>query len=153
MIHGQKGWNPYNMKILVDTNIIIDALTGREPFREDAEKIFMFAANKSADMYITASSATDIYYLVRKHLHSTDQSKIIMGKLYDLFYIIDVTSADCIDAISSPMKDYEDAVVSCCAYRNHMDYIVTRNIKDYEKSEIPSILPGDFIKMMVENKE
>ena len=57
------------MKILIDTNIIIDALTGREPFREAAEQIFLLAANQTADMYITASSATDIYYIVRKHLH------------------------------------------------------------------------------------
>ena len=55
------------MKILVDTNIIIDTLTGREPFRESAEQIFILAANQIEDMYITASSATDIYYLVRKH--------------------------------------------------------------------------------------
>lgn len=147
MMLGQKGWIPYNMKILVDTNIIIDALTGREPFREDAEKIFIAAANRSADMYITASSATDIYYLVRKYLHSTEKSKVIMGKLYDLFYILDVTDADCIEAISSTVKDYEDAVVSCCACRNHMDYIVTRNMRDFEKSEVPPILPGDLIKM------
>ena len=45
------------MKILVDTNIVIDALTGREPFREPAEQIFMLAANQIEDMYITASSA------------------------------------------------------------------------------------------------
>ena len=73
------------MKVLVDTNIIIDALTGREPFHIAAEKIFLLAANQIADMYITASSATDIYYLLRKHLHSTDQAKIVMSKLYDLF--------------------------------------------------------------------
>ena len=59
------------MKILVDTNVIIDTLTGREPFRESAEQIFILAANQIEDMYITASSATDIYYLVRKHLHNT----------------------------------------------------------------------------------
>ena len=39
MMHGKKGWILYNMKILVDTNIIIDALTGREPFREGAEEL------------------------------------------------------------------------------------------------------------------
>ncbi len=56
------------MKILVDTNIIIDALTGREPFRESAEQIFMLAANQLQDMYITAGSATDIYPKFRKKL-------------------------------------------------------------------------------------
>ena len=136
------------MKILVDTNVIIDALTSREPFREDAEQIFMFAANRIEDMYITASSATDIYYLVRKYLHSTEQAKNVMMKLYELFYILDVTSSECKEALLSDMNDYEDAVISCCAVHNHIDYIVTRNIKDYERSKVNAILPEQLLKMI-----
>lgn len=136
------------MKILVDTNIIIDTLTGREPFRESAEQIFMLAANQIEDMYITASSATDIYYLVRKHLHNTEQSKNTMSKLYQLFSILDVTANDCQDALLLDMKDYEDAVISCCAKRNQMDYIVTRNVKDYEHSKMKVLLPDDFIRLV-----
>lgn len=136
------------MKILVDTNIIIDTLTGREPFRESAEQIFILAANQIEDMYITASSATDIYYLVRKHLHNTEQSKNTMSKLYQLFGILDVTANDCQDALLLDMKDYEDAVISCCAKRNQMDYIVTRNIKDYEHSKVKVLLPDDFIRLV-----
>lgn len=141
------------MKILVDTNVIIDALTSREPFRDDAEQIFIFAANRIEDMYITASSATDIYYLVRKHLHSTEQAKSVMLKLYELFYILDVTASDCKEALLTEMGDYEDAMISCCAIRNHMDYIVTRNIKDYEKSKIQAILPNQLIKMVLQDDE
>ena len=118
------------MKALVDTNIIIDALTGREPFRETAEKIFMFAANQIEDLYITASSATDIYYLMRKHMHSSDQAKNAISKL-----LLDI-------------KDYEDAVVSYCAVRNQIDYIVTRNIKDYKESKIKAVLPDEFIRLV-----
>jgi len=140
------------MKILVDTNVIIDALTGREPYREDAEQIFIFSANQTADMYITASSATDIYYLVRKYLHSTEQAKNVLAKLYELFGILDVTSSDCMEALISDMNDYEDAVISCCAVRNHIDYIVTRNIKDYEKSQVHAILPDKFIKIIAQDK-
>lgn len=136
------------MKILVDTNIIIDTLTGREPFRESAEQIFILAANQIEDMYITASSATDIYYLVRKHLHNTEQFKNTMFKLYQLFGILDVTAKDCQDALLLDMKDYEDAVISCCAKRNQMDYIVTRNIKDYEHSKVKVLLPDDFIRLV-----
>ncbi len=136
------------MKILVDTNVIIDALTSREPFREDAEQIFMFAANRIEDMYITASSATDVYYLVRKYLHSTEQAKSVMSKLYELFYILDVTSSECKEALLSDMNDYEDAVISCCAVHNHIDYIVTRNIKDYERSKVNAILPEQLLKMI-----
>lgn len=136
------------MKILVDTNVIIDALTSREPFREDAEQTFMLAANRIEDMYIMASSATDIYYLVRKHLHSTEQAKSVMSKLYELFYILDVTDSDCKEALLTEMSDYEDAMISCCALRNHIDYIVTRNIKDYEKSEVQAIFPDQLLKLI-----
>ena len=141
------------MKILVDTNIIIDALTSQEPFREDAEQIFLLAANQIEDMYITASSATDIYCLVRKYLHSTEQAKNVMIKLYVLFHILDVTSIDCQEALSSEVNDYEDAVISCCACRNQIDYIVTRNIKDYEKSKTGVILPKTFINMVTQDEE
>lgn len=141
------------MKILVDTNIIIDALTSREPFREDAEQIFLLAANQIEDMYITASSATDVYYLVRKYLHSTEQAKSVMAKLYELFHILDVTSADCQEALLSEVNDYEDAVISCCAFRNHMDYIVTRNIKDYERARTNVLSPGEFINMATQDDE
>ena len=141
------------MKILVDTNVIIDALTGREPFRESSEQIFMLAANMIEDMYITASSVTDIYYLIRKHLHNTEQAKSTMSKLYQLFGILDVTAKDCQDALLSDMKDYEDAVISCCAKRNQMDYIVTSNIKDYEKSKVNVLLSDDFIKLVSQDGE
>ena len=105
------------MKILVDTNVIIDALTSREPFREYAE-----------------------------------QAKSVMSKLFELFQILDVASADCQEALSSEVNDYEDAVLSCCAFRNRMDYIVTRNIKEYEKSKTSVILPEIFINMFTQEQ-
>jgi predicted nucleic acid-binding protein len=141
------------MKVLIDTNVIIDALTGREPFNTVAEQIFIMAANQIADMYITASSATDIYYLVRKHLHSTEQAKNVMGKLFELFNILAVTGEDCIAALSGPMKDYEDAVVSTCAYRNQIEYVVTRNLKDYEQSKVRAIMPGDLLVLLTNEED
>lgn len=140
------------MKILIDTNIIIDALTGREPFREAAEQIFLLAANQTEDMYITASSTTDIYYIIRKHLHSVEQANSVMSKLYELFDILDVTAYDCRKALLGDMTDYEDFVVSCCAKRNQMDYIVTRNITDYENSKVQAIFPSEFIKFISQDK-
>ena len=138
------------MKILVDTNVIIDALTSREPWNESAEKIFIMAANHTVDMYITASAATNIYYLVRKYLHNTETAKQIMGKLYSLTGILEVTGNDCLEALASPIKDYEDAVVEKVASRKDMHYIVTRNIKDYQAGNTKIILPDDFVKLMEE---
>ena len=138
------------MKILIDTNVIIDALTSRDPWNESAEKIFIMAANNIVDMYITASSATDIYYLVRKHLNNAETARQIMGKLYSLVGILEVKEEDCVDALVSPITDYEDAVVEKVASRKDMDYIVTRNIKDYQAGGTKIILPDDFVKLVEE---
>ena len=138
------------MRILADTNVIIDALTSREPWNKSAEKIFLMAANQTIEMYITASSATDIYYLIRKYLHNTEAAKAIMGKLFSLTGILDVGANDCIDALASSINDYEDAVVEKVAHRNDVDYIVTRNIKDYQAGDTKIILPDDFVKLVEE---
>ena len=68
------------MKALIDTNVIIDALTSREPWKESAEKIFLMTANQVMEAYITASSATDIYYLVKKYLHSPFQLLLLFSQ-------------------------------------------------------------------------
>lgn len=136
------------MKILIDTNLIIDALTSREPWNESAEKIFIMAANNIVDMYITASSATDIYYLVRKHLHNAETVRQVMRKLYSLVGILEVKEEDCVDALVSPIVDYEDAVVEQVARRTGVECIVTRNQKDYEPGLTKVFLPDDFIKFM-----
>ena len=136
------------MKILVDTNVIIDALTSREPWNESAEKIFIMAANNIVDMYITASSATDIYYLVRKHLHNAETARQVMGKLYSLVGILEVKDENCVDALVSPIVDYEDAVVEQVARRSGVECIVTRNQKNYELGLTKVFLPDDFIQFM-----
>lgn len=136
------------MKALIDTNVIVDALTSREPWKESAEKIFLMAANQVMDAYITASSATDIYYLVKKYLHSTEQAKQVVGKLYSLMGILAVTKDECLDALASAVSDYEDAVVERTAAKADMDYIITRNVKDYQDGMVKAILPDEFIVLM-----
>ncbi len=136
------------MKILVDTNVIIDALTSRKPWNESAEKIFLMAANHTIEMYITASSATDIYYLIRKCMHQTQKARAVLERLFSLTGILEVTANDCLEALVSSIGDYEDAVMEKVASRNDMDYIVTRNIKDYQGGNTKIILPDDFVKLM-----
>lgn len=136
------------MRILIDTNVVLDALTSREPWKESAERIFLMAANNIVDMYITASSATDIYYLVRKYLHSTKAAKQIMGKLFSLIGILEVKEEDCVDALASAISDYEDAVVEQVARRSGIECIVTRNQKDYETGLTKIFAPDEFVEFI-----
>lgn len=136
------------MRALIDTNVIVDALTSREPWKDSAEQIFLLAANRCLELYITASSATDIYYLARKHLHSVEQAKQVMGKLYSLMGILPVTREECVAALASSVNDYEDAVAERAALKANVDYIITRNVKDYQFGMVDTILPDDLIALM-----
>ena len=136
------------MKVLIDTNVIVDALTSRNPWKESAEQLFLMAANRIMDAYITASSATGIYYLVRKYLHHAEQAKQVMGKLYSLMGILTVSRDECMDALASAVSDYEDAVIERTAAKAKIDYIITRNVKDYQNGLVKTILPNDFIVLM-----
>ena len=131
------------MKIVVDTNVIIDILCKREPFFEDSYN----ALNKCIDdhtLIVSASAITDIFYIARKYIGS-EQAKECIRNLLDLIKISDPRGADIEKALSSDISNFEDAVVSAIAERQKAKYILTRNTKDFEKSKILSITPHDYL--------
>lgn len=133
------------MNVLIDTNVILDAMLSRSPFKEAAEKLFLLAAEDKIEACITASSVTDIYYLLNKYLKNSDQCKQALLKLFAIFKILDVTGTDCEKALEMAMSDYEDALLATCAKRNKMDYIITRNLKDFTNSPTKIMSPDDFL--------
>ncbi len=133
------------MRILIDTNVIIDALATRKPFNVSAEKIILLASEKRVETFITASTVTDIYYLIQKHLKDTNRAKEILKTLFRIIDIINVDKNSCIKALDLDMPDYEDALLATCAKKVKADFIVTRNLKDFENSPVKTILPDEFI--------
>lgn len=133
------------MNVLIDTNVILDAVTGREPYNEHAEKLLLFITEDKLKAFITASSVTDIYYLLNKYLHNKEQAQQVLIKLFSEFEIIDVTRGDCEKAFNLTMNDFEDALLATCAKRKKLDFIITRNLKDLTGSPIEAISPADFI--------
>ena len=133
------------MNVLIDTNVVLDAVTGRAPYHASAEKLFLLAAEDKLSAAIIASSVTDIYYLLRKHLHDAEQAKQVLFKLFNLFSILDVTGSDCERALTLPMPDYENALLAACAKRNRLDLIITRNLKDFTRSPVKAMAPDAFL--------
>lgn len=133
------------MNVLIDTNVILDALIGRTPHDASAEKLFLLVAEDKLNASITASSVTDIYYLLNKHLHDTYQAKQVLLKLFSLFEVLDVTGSDCEKALDMSMNDYEDALLATCAIRRKLELIITRNLRDFANSPIKAITPDDFL--------
>ena len=141
------------MKALLDTCVVLDALQEREPFREDAQAIVLAAANRTFDGFLTAKSVTDIYYLLHRHTHSGEEARKLLNKLCTLFELADTEGIDCRRAISSPLSDYEDAVMAETALRSGMDCIVTRNERDYKASPVPVYTPAVFLKLLTAAEE
>ncbi len=136
------------MRALIDTCIIVDALQSRQPFCAEAQEIFLAAANKRFSGFITAKSATDIYYLTHRYTHNDKDTRTILNTLFVLFDLLDTAGMDCRRAISSDISDFEDAVMVESALRCDIDCIVTRNLKDYTKSSVPVYAPSDFLNML-----
>ena len=136
------------MKVLVDTCVVVDVLQNREPFAADAQTVFLAAANKQIQAYITAKSMTDLYYLTHRLTHNDHETRSILEKLLYLFDVLDTTALDCRQALASEMSDYEDAVMAATAVRTEMNCIVTRNTKDYGKAQIAVYTPHELATLL-----
>jgi predicted nucleic acid-binding protein len=111
---------------LIDTNIILDGIAARKPFDENANAIFDLIECGELNGFISASSITDIYYLLCKSI-GYDLSVKAIDNLLDASEIITITKDDCINARKSDIDDFEDALIVECAGKENLDYIVTRD--------------------------
>ena len=132
------------MKILVDTNVILDVLCNRELFVQDSSKVFKFCEVKKITGCVSALSIPNIVYILRKEL-TPEKTQEVINKIALIFNVIDLKADDVIKAGKLKLGDYEDAIQSVCAARIKADYIVTRNIKDFQGSKVPAIKPSELI--------
>ena len=140
------------MKALIDTCVIVDVLQKREPFYQDAMEIVLFVSNRQFLGVLTAKSITDIYYILRRSIHNEDEVRQLLRTLFILFDVEDTFSTDCQIALSSSIKDYEDAIMVQTALRTGADCIVTRNQRDYKLAPLPIFSPKEFLKKIKEEK-
>lgn len=131
------------MKILIDTNVILDVLCNRQDFVDDSLKVFKYCEANQITGYISALSIPNIVYIMRKELDS-EEIKEILTTLTSIFTVVDLRENDLLKAADMDFSDYEDALQSVCAARAKVNYIVTRNIKDFKNSTIPAIKPSEL---------
>ena len=131
-------------KVLDDTCVINDILLDREKFVDDSYSAVSKLIRKGDSICTTAKSMTDIFYIVHHSLHDNDKTKEVLLKLSRVYQILDTKEKDTIMAITSDVADYEDAVMVETAIANKVDFILTRNIKDYKKAKIKVISPTEL---------
>lgn len=131
--------------LFIDTNIVIDLLAKREPFYEEAAKLFSLADKNEVKLIVSSSTFADTHYILSK-LNDSISARDILTKFKVL-----VTVADLNDKIielslnDKSFSDFEDSLQYYSALEYEVDIIITRNLKDFKSSKIPSITAQAFL--------
>ena len=134
-------------RALIDSDVILDFFFDRAPHSLHSTYVITQCESKAIQGYITPVIVSNVYYLLRK---ISTHEKVIKN-LNKLLLITDVLIIDkqvILNALNSPFKDFEDALQNYASeYAGHVDMIITRNIKDYQNSNLSVMTPEDFYKL------
>lgn len=131
------------MRVLFDTNVILDVLLARKDFVELSSALVGMVENKIIEGYLCATTITTLDYLISKSLNKK-QAKVEIIKLLKIFRIADVNSKVLALSVNSKFDDFEDAVQYYSGECSEVDGIVTRNTKDYKNAKLPIYNPEEL---------
>ncbi len=136
------------MRVLIDTNIVLDFLLQREPFFQDAELLFQSINAGQVIGYITATTLTDIFYISRKHTRSIEQARQAVSETLTAIVICPVDRAVLESAFNSGLVDFENAVQIFGAVAQGLDAILTRDNKGFLSSPIPVLSIQELLQQL-----
>jgi len=135
------------MRILVDTNILIDWVSHRDNY-QNAREIVYLCANREIEGCIAAHSVTNMFYILRRNLGLAER-KTLFDTISRIFAIMPVDEQKLRAAVNNAdFKDFEDCLQMECAKEFGAEYIVTRNVSDFENSSINAVEPPDFLERL-----
>ena len=134
------------VEVFVDTDIILDLFTGRKPFSIHSEQLFGLADKKAVKIYISSISFSNIFYILRK-FESYQKAYEILRKLKTIVSVLSVDEKIIDLSLHSGFTDFEDAIQYFTAKENKINFLITRNIKDYKKAQIKVLSADEFLKL------
>jgi predicted nucleic acid-binding protein len=135
------------MRVLIDTNVLLDILLRRTPWVADSQAVWIANHAGRIQGHIVATSVTDMFYVAHK---AVGRELAIRGVLHCLaaFEVIPVDAAILHSAVAAPGSDFEDNVMASCADAAGLDGIVTRDLRGFVHSKIPPISPAELIQRL-----
>ena len=132
------------MKLLIDANILLDVLQMRQPHYHDSSVIWKLCETEQVKGYVSALTFANLVYVMRKEL-DPEVIRRTLQTLSLIFELTDLEVSDIVHASEMEWGDFEDAVQCATAERIRADYIITRNVRDFTKSKVMALTPGEFI--------
>lgn len=129
----------------LDSDVILDFLLDRDPFNFSADEIFEKALNKEIQIFFSSLTVANIHYLLRKQ-YGNDIALDKISELLSFCKILPVSEKEIFGAMKSGFPDFEDAIQHFTAIQNpDIKGIITRNLPDYRKSQVPVFSPESFL--------
>jgi predicted nucleic acid-binding protein len=132
------------VKVLFDTNVVLDHLLEREPHADNAERLLSLVDAGKVDGVICSTTATTIHYLASKAVGRSAAMDYIR-KLLAIFDVACVDREVLLGALDLGFPDFEDAVLHEAACRVGAAAIVTRNGKGFARSALPVFDPAELV--------
>jgi predicted nucleic acid-binding protein len=132
------------MKVLIDTNVLLDVLAERRGFYNDAMRIWTLAESGRITAHVAAISFSNCYYIVRKHAGRRSAEKAV-GVLRDVFKPVDLTAQILNQAIDADFADFEDAIQFHSAVHARIESIITRNPDHFPRAPLSVLSPAEFL--------
>lgn len=134
-----------DMRVLVDTNILLDVLTKRAPFYLNSARVWTLIREDIIEGYISAISVNNLYYIIKK-LKGTEIAGTFVDQMIEDFEIVSLTRNILRQARTIPQKDFEDLIQYFSAIHEGCEFIVTRNKKDFPSIGIKVVSPSELLK-------
>jgi predicted nucleic acid-binding protein len=139
-------------KLFVDSDVVIDFFTDREPDANHASELFELAEQGIIKIYISAVSINNIYYVVRRFLGHKKTIEVV-EVLTEMTEIVATSKKEIKQALNNNFADYEDSVQYSSALTiEGLNAIITRNVKDYKNASIAVMTPLNFLNMKAKNE-
>ena len=134
------------MRVLLDTNVLMDVLLERELFVNESVQVFDQVVRGAVTGLICATTVTTIFYLTSREVGGEEAMRHIQ-KLMNLYEIAPVTRSVLDAAMTSNSPDFEDAVLAEAAHQAGAQAIITRNLKDFAHSPVRAYTPRQWLAM------
>jgi predicted nucleic acid-binding protein len=141
------------MKVLVDTNVVIDVLLKQTHFYKDSFAVFKLSDSGHICGVVAAISMTNAFFILRKAGKSSVEVYQDLDDISNIFKVAPLTESTIANALALRWKDFEDAVQFISAKESKVDFIITRNKADYKTSDIPCMTPTEFIAFLKEKED
>ena len=135
------------MRVLLDTNVVLDFILKRPPFNVEAKEIFVRAAQRQIEIFVSPITPINAFYTTRKE-KGKDVAFQVIEKLLKIVRITKSDNQIYQNALSLGFNDYEDAVQHACALAENLDAIVTRNTKDFKNAAVKIYSPSEFLQIL-----